>query len=106
MSHLKTRPVEITARDNGEKLAADLLVCPECGGYTFVAYFPVGIRHLHFQCLGCDVTFCDGCTDASPAAGSDVSLAAAGDASKECTCGEDGGEPSLPHKSTCPKHGE
>lgn len=23
-----------------------------------------------------------------------------------CTCGEDGSEPSLPHKSTCPKYGE
>jgi hypothetical protein len=24
----------------------------------------------------------------------------------KCTCGEDGGEPSLPHKSFCPKYGE
>lgn len=55
------KKVEIVARVDGTKHAAELVVCPSCEGEVFVCYFPEGIDHLHFQCFRCAVTFCDGC---------------------------------------------
>lgn len=60
---LTERNVEITARDTGQKMQARLLVCPECNWAKFYCYFPERVDHLHFQCVACSTTFCDGCTE-------------------------------------------
>jgi hypothetical protein len=59
---VKQLKVQITARDNGERLNANLLLCPRCDGRMFFCYFPEGIEHLHFQCIDCSTSFCDGCS--------------------------------------------
>ena len=60
---MNERRVEITEGLTGKKVGTTLLLCPECNGETFLAYFPDGITHSHFQCTTCNTTFCDGCED-------------------------------------------
>jgi hypothetical protein len=58
---MRTKSVELTCGATGERVKAELLVCPSCGDDLFVVYIPAGLNHVHFQCVGCEETFCDGC---------------------------------------------
>lgn len=58
---MKTRRVQITGGVSGRKIGATLMLCPMCSNETFVAYFPDGVDHSHFQCTNCGVCYCDGC---------------------------------------------
>lgn len=69
--------VVITARDTGERVTARLLICPDCSSETFLVYIPSGMDHVHFQCVHCGTTFCDGCTQTRD------DLVIQGDAGKE-----------------------
>jgi len=64
---MNTRQVMVQARDGShESVVADLLLCLECekDGPFFV--YVIDGQHLHFQCSGCEETFCDGsCTPAT-----------------------------------------
>ena len=50
-------------KKDGVSHEALLLICPQCKGETFVCYLPAEIRHVHFQCVACGTSFCDGCTE-------------------------------------------
>jgi hypothetical protein len=45
----------------GKRFNATLLTCPDCYGEPFCCFFPDGVTHVHFQCLLCGASFCDGC---------------------------------------------
>lgn len=55
---MNTRRVTVSDRD-GHIVPADLIVCPECEGERFIVFVLLG-QHLHFQCLDCECSFCDG----------------------------------------------
>jgi hypothetical protein len=62
----------ITVHDGaGIPAGARLAVCPTCACEQFLAYTVHQARHIHFQCLGCGASYCDGrCVqDHGPAAG-------------------------------------
>jgi hypothetical protein len=75
---MKTRTIELAVKATGETTTAELLLCPHCDEEAFVIYTPAGVTHVHFQCIACGVSFCDGC-HVSPPAGDDVSPAGPGD---------------------------
>ncbi len=58
---MTTKTVEIVAQADGTRTSAELLLCPDCGGERFMVYTPLGMQHVHFQCIRCGVSFCDGC---------------------------------------------
>lgn len=61
-------PSTVQARTDGHTAQAKVAQCPGCGSRTFVVFLLGPRELLHFQCCGCDVTFCDGhrCNEDAP----------------------------------------
>jgi hypothetical protein len=60
---MTTKTVQIRSAVNNQKTEAELLLCPDCATERFFVYTPKGIDHVHFQCVTCGTSFCDGCTE-------------------------------------------
>ena len=58
---MQEKVVEIVEGATGRKVKAELLVCKLCKGEKWLCYVPEGMEHVHFQCVECGVSYCDGC---------------------------------------------
>jgi hypothetical protein len=52
--------VTVTARTDATTHQAQLAVCEDCGGHTWIAYQIEGQDGFHLQCLACTTTYCVG----------------------------------------------
>lgn len=56
-------PIEVHGSD-GAQCQAQLIICAECQGQSFVIFLLAGHDTPHLQCLGCHTSYCgnsEGC---------------------------------------------